>query len=70
MDHVSVEELEDLSSRIVIRVKEGMDIRKDIFKKIAHAGLSVMEMHSTGRTLEDIFLELTANRDVKGEIEL
>lgn len=70
VDHVSVEELEDLSSRIVIRVKEGMDIRKDVFKKIAHAGLSVMEMHSTGRTLEDIFLELTANRDVKGEIEV
>ena len=67
---VSVEDHEDMTSRVVVSAKEGVDIRKDVFKKIAGAGLSVMEMHSTGRTLEDIFLELTANKDVKGEIAL
>lgn len=67
---VNVEDHEDMTSRIVVCAKEGVDIRKDVFKKIAGAGLSVMEMHSTGRTLEDIFLELTANKDVKGEIAL
>ena len=46
------------------------DIRKDVFKKIAGSGLSVLEMHSSGRTLEDIFLELTENKEEKGEIVL
>lgn len=67
---VSVEDHEDMTSTIAVSAKEGVDIRKDVFKKIAGAGLSIMEMHSTGRTLEDIFLELTAKQDVKGEIEL
>lgn len=67
---VSVTDQEDMTSRLVVRVSEGKDVRKEVFRKIAGAGLSVMEMHSTGRTLEDIFLELTAQKDVKEEIAL
>ena len=70
VDDVSVQEQEDMTSRIIVSAKEGVDIRKAVFKKIAAEGLTVMEMHSSGRTLEDIFLELTANSEVKGEIEL
>lgn len=70
VSNVRTEENEDMTSRIIISTEGGADIRKDVFKKIAGAGLSVMEMHSTGRTLEDIFLKLTENKDVKEEIEL
>ena len=59
-----------MTSRILVSANDGLDIRKDVFKKIAGAGLSVLEMHSSGRTLEDIFLELTENKEEKGEIVL
>ena len=61
---------EDITSRILVSANDGLDIRKDVFKKIAGSGLSVLEMHSSGRTLEDIFLELTENKEEKGEIVL
>ena len=67
---VRVTDCEDMTSRILVSANDGLDIRKDVFKKIAGAGLSVLEMHSSGRTLEDIFLELTENKEEKGEIVL
>ena len=67
---VRVTDCEDMTSRILVSANDGLDIRKDVFKKIAGSGLSVLEMHSSGRTLEDIFLELTENKEEKGEIVL
>ena len=70
VSHVEVKEREDLTSHILVSTDSSADIRKKIFKKVADAGLTMLEMRSCGRTLEDIFLELTEIKEVKEEIKL
>lgn len=70
VSHVEVKEHEDLTSHILVSTDSSADIRKKIFKKVADAGLTMLEMRSCGRTLEDIFLELTEIKEVKEEIKL
>ncbi len=70
VSHVEVQDKDDLTCHILISTDSSADIRKKVFKKVADAGLTLLEMRSTGRTLEDIFLELTEIKEVKEEIEL
>ncbi len=70
VSHVEVKDREDLTSRILVSTDSTEDIRKKVFKKVADAGLTLLEMRSSGRTLEDIFLELTETKEEKEEIEL
>ncbi len=46
-----------------IRIKEGADIRKDVFFALAGENLPILEMTHTHVSLEDIFLELTEEKD-------
>ena len=48
---------------ITITAKENTDIRKRVFKALAANNLPILEMRSTSRTLEDIFLELTTEAE-------
>lgn len=41
--------------------REGRDIREEVFRACAAAGLVILDMRSDGMTLEDIFLKLTAD---------
>ncbi len=68
--NVTVEENDNMTNCILVDAEEGKDIRKAVFKKIAESGLTLLEMQSAGRTLEDIFLELTEIKEVKEEIAL
>lgn len=70
VSHVEVKDREDLMSKILVSTDSTEDIRKKVFKKVADAGLTLLEMRSSGRTLEDIFLELTETKEEKEEIEL
>ncbi len=45
--------------RAVLRAKQGTDIRADIFYLFAQAGIPILEMTAAGKSLEQVFLELT-----------
>ena len=45
--------------RAVLRAKQGTDIRADIFYFFAQAGIPILEMTTAGKSLEQVFLELT-----------
>ncbi len=45
--------------RAVLRAKQGTDIRADIFYLFAQAGIPILEMTTAGKSLEQVFLELT-----------
>lgn len=48
-----------------IEVKEGSDIRRELFKRMVSRNWVVLEMHSDKLTLEDIFLKITMGDEVK-----
>ena len=45
--------------KVNIVTQKGVDVREQVFYKLAEAGLPIMSMHKVEKTLEDIFLELT-----------
>ena len=47
-----------------IEAKEGMDIRRELFRKIAEKGWYILELKSSELSLEDIFLKLTMGGNV------
>jgi len=47
--------------QIQVISKEGADVREDIFYALSRANLPIMSMSFSEKTLEDIFLELTAD---------
>lgn len=52
-----------------ITTEEKVDIREEIFYKMAEAKLPILRMQSTKVSLEDIFLELTENEHAGNESE-
>lgn len=47
-----------------IEAKEGIDIRRELFRKIAEKGWYILELKSSELSLEDIFLKLTMGGNV------
>ena len=52
---------ESACAAAVIRVEEGCDIREEMFYRLAQNRLPILELHVTTKSLEEIFLELTAS---------
>ena len=67
----SIEEMECGEQGCVgVRVTAGsgdLDIRESVFYALANAGLPIYEMSRAGKSLEDIFLELTGEETVQTE---
>lgn len=48
-------------SDFIIEQEDGSDVRKDLFTTLAKANIPIMELRPAGMTLEEIFINLTAN---------
>ena len=53
--------------RVILKGQEKADIREQVFYAFANAGIPILEMGTSGRSLEEVFLELT-NQDAVGHI--
>ncbi|MCC8029270.1 MAG: hypothetical protein LIO75_05700, partial [Lachnospiraceae bacterium] len=51
--------------RMEITAKPGTDVREDVFFYCAENGIVLLEMTSIMKSLEDVFLELTEDREVQ-----
>ena len=60
---------EEGSILIHIETKEDTDIRKSLSVALAGAGMPILSMHRSEKSLEDIFLELTENEETPEEKE-
>lgn len=56
---------ENGSFKLSVLSKEDADVREQVFFALAEAGLPIMELRRTKKSLEDIFLELTADGNVQ-----
>lgn len=56
---------EDNTVKFVVRAQKGCDIREGLFKAFCDRNITLLEMHSAVKSLEDVFLELTG----EGETE-
>ena len=56
---------EDDTVKFVVRAQNGCDIREGLFKAFCDRNITLLEMHSAVKSLEDVFLELTG----EGETE-
>lgn len=45
--------------QVVLRARQGRDIRADVFSLFARAEIPILEMTTAGKSLEQVFLELT-----------
>ena len=54
---------EENTAHIVLSAKKGEDVREKVFYAFAKAQLAILEMKTEGKSLEDIFLELTSKRE-------
>ena len=54
------EQREEGTAALLISAKKDCDIREDIFHTCAEAQLPILEMKTAEKSLEDVFLELTA----------
>ena len=50
---------EDDTVKFVVRAQKGCDIREGLFKAFCDRNITLLEMHSSVKSLEDVFLELT-----------
>ena len=58
-----------MSASAVIRLQEGRDVREELFYCLAENRLPILELQVTARSLEEIFLELTAGDGKEAEKE-
>lgn len=56
---------ENGSVKLSVLSKEDADVREQVFFALAEAGLPIMELRRIKKSLEDIFLELTADSNVQ-----
>lgn len=56
---------EDDTVKFVVRAQKGCDIREGLFKAFCDRNITLLEMHTAVKSLEDVFLELTG----EGETE-
>lgn len=68
-DRPEQENGESACAAAVIRVEEGCDIREEMFYRLAQNRLPILELHVTTKSLEEIFLELTASEKNSEEQE-
>ena len=61
----NIEFTEDDTVKFVVRTQKGCDIREGLFKAFCDRNITLLEMHSAVKSLEDVFLELTG----EGETE-
>ena len=76
---VTLEEAEETGCvKVIITTDQSVDVREQVFYKLAEAHLPIMSMEKAEKSLEDIFLELTgedtpedqeAEPDVEGEAQ-
>lgn len=57
IENVKISEVEP--STVIITLKEGADIREELFYRMVKADLPILQLESNKKSLEDIFLELT-----------
>lgn len=53
------------TSRYLIEYKNGIDVRRDVFKAIANSGCVILDMQNGNETLEDSFLKLVSQDQTK-----
>ena len=53
------------ASRYLIESKDGADVRRKVFDVCARGGFFIIGMETVGASLEDVFLNLTDNRESK-----
>lgn len=53
------------TTELHIKAKMGTDLRREVFSAMANMHADVLEIKASGRTLEDIFLELTTGKGGK-----
>lgn len=61
-DHRFVTAKESGCCQVILKTKENADVREQAFFAFASSGIPILEMGASGRSLEEVFLELT-NRD-------
>ena len=49
----------------IIETEDGVDVRREVFKRLSARGWAILMLRSNEMTLEDIFMRLTAGEDVK-----
>ena len=49
----------------IIETEDGVDVRREAFKRLSERGWAILMLKSNEMTLEDIFMRLTAGEDVK-----
>ncbi len=54
---------EEQTVSAVLSAEKGADIREEVFFAFAKAGLPILEMKAEGKSLEEIFLELTSQKN-------
>lgn len=58
-------DMSENSAKYIVRYENGTDIRRDVFNAMVRIGAVILDMQSGNETLEDIFLELTAQGQSK-----
>lgn len=53
-------------SRYIVEYQNGVDVRRNVFKAIAATNCAIIDMQSGNETLEESFLQLTAQDQTKG----
>ena len=56
---------EDDTVKFVVRAQKGCDIREGLFKAFCDRNITLLEMHSAVKSLEDVFLELTGGGETE-----
>lgn len=59
---LSVEQIDRVEAeedKLMIYAQKGVDVREEVFRRMADSGIPVLEMHTVTRSLEDVFLEIT-----------
>ena len=55
--------------KVTILTEKGVDIREQVFYKLAEAHMPILSMQKAEKSLEDIFLELTQENPDEGEMQ-
>jgi len=61
--HVELLNTDEAGLEIMVSVEKGLDLRKDISKKIVNAGFNLLEQSKVTMSLEDIFIRLTTGNE-------
>ncbi|MEG0961707.1 MAG: ABC transporter ATP-binding protein [Lachnospiraceae bacterium] len=64
IQNLSVEEKEQNICKVIIEAEQESDIREELFFTFANAKLPIYSMSTSGKSLEDVFLQLTKEEEV------